>query len=557
MKARIGSIGTTFALVLILMGPFLLLHGDQSWHRDWHYFEHQAHVASLSLAEGAPADWNPWHCAGYDQAENPQSLSSSPLFVLVTLFGPGLGLRMACLLFLCLGAASMCWLLRREGLGKEACVFGGVLWGVLPFMGVHLSEGHVPFVGFALMPLALGLMKMATERGRSVPMVLLAGGVGAVLAGQLTFGGVYPFVFTTMLLGFYTLWRVSKARSAEAIIPLAVALTFGVLLGLPKILPALELMDRIPRVPLWTDSLTPSLFFDGLVSRSVDTSAVAGHPYHWPEYVFYPGLLLLALVCWGHWRERGMASKGLPALLFVLIGFLFMIGDFTLSPYRALSALPLVGDLQVPSRFAVFMLFGLVIWAAFAAETLIRSELLQKKWVLLILVLIVVENWSLSGQWLRGAPTDTQVAQGAVEAPMRVGPLQNADVRMDRAPKLRMVVSNCYEPGPMVVPPVLQGGQTLPFVRPAVPVRMEHPGQFRVQSYEPVVLSQVYRPNWRVSGGRVEASEDGLTRIIPEADEVVLEYENPARKRGLWAQLMTCVFGLGLFFWHRKRAQKA
>jgi hypothetical protein len=109
----------------------------------------------------------------------------------------------------------------------------------------------------------------------------------------------------------------------------------------------------------------------------------------------------------------------------------------------------------------------------------------------------------------------------------------------------------------MVVPPVLQGGQTLPFVRPAVPVRMEHPGQFRVQSYEPVVLSQVYRPNWRVSGGRVEASEDGLTRVIPDGAEVVLEYENPARKRGLWAQLMTCVFGLGLFFWHRKRAQKA
>ena len=550
---RLGSIGLTFVLVLILMGPLLLAGGNDSWHRDWHYFEHQAHVASLSLAEGGAPDWNPWHCGGYDQAENPQSLTASPLFVLVQIFGAGLGLRLACLIFLCVGAGSMCWFLRGEGVRKEGAIFGGVLWGVLPFMAVHLSEGHVPFAGFCLMPLALGLLKLASDKGRSLTMLLIGGGVGFVLALQLTFGGVYPLAYTGLLLGLYALWRAYTSRSADGFAALLVALGFGALFVLPKLLPAMELMERLPRVPLWTDGLSPALFVEGLVSRSVDTGPVQGHPYHWPEYVFYPGILLLMLVAWGHWKGRFLSLKAQPILLFVLVGLFLMIGDLQFGPHRLWSALPVVGDLQVPSRFALVLLFGLVIWAALAADLLMQQQRLSKTWLMLILVLVVAENWSLSAQWLRAAPTGQPVAQGVVPAPKRVGPLESADVRMDRSPALGRVVSNCYEPGPKVVPPPLQGKNEFPFVRPELSVVMEHPGRFRVQSSEPFVLGQVYRSNWVAEGGRVEPSQDGLTRVIPSGAEVTLTYENPTRKSMVWGPWLAGGLWLALFFWRRRR----
>jgi hypothetical protein len=309
----------------------------------------------------------------------------------------------------------------------------------------------------------------------------------------------------------------------------------------------------MPRAPLWEDHLDPTLFFSGLVSRSVHTSAVAGHPYHWPEYVFYPGVLLLLLVAWDRLRRVAVAPVKLPAGLFVLFGFLLMIGDFPMSPSRLLGMLPLVGDLQVPSRFAIVLLFGLVIWGAQAADHLLGSGLLGRRMAVVLLALVVAENWSLSGDWLSTAPTGEAVAGGRFAAPTMAGSMVRADITMDRAPALGRVVSNCYEPGPKVVPRSLHGDQEVAFLTPAASVAMQHPGAMTVQSDGPVVVAQAFHEHWQAEGGRVEASADGLTRVVAEGAEVRLRYQNPFRRRGLWVQLGTGLLLLGLYVVRRRK----
>ena len=202
-------------LVAALLGPFMMAAADRSWHRDWHYFQHQAHVAQMAVGVGVAPDHNPWHCAGSDQAENPQGLTTSPLFAPVFLLGPGAGLRAACLLFLLFGAAGMAWALRREGLSGPVSAAGGLLWGLCPFLVVHISEGHVPFACFALIPLALALAReayAADAAGKRAQALSWTAAAGAVMGAQLCFGGVYPFPFTCLALGLDALTRCLRGR---------------------------------------------------------------------------------------------------------------------------------------------------------------------------------------------------------------------------------------------------------------------------------------------------------------------------------------------------------
>jgi len=544
-----------------------MAQGDRSWHRDWHYFQHQAHVARAAITAGVPPDHNTWHCSGSDQAENPQGLTTSPLFAPVFVLGPGAGLRAACLLFLLLGAAGMAWALRREDLSTPAAAAGGVLWGLSPFLVVHISEGHVPFAGFALIPLALALAReayAADAAGERAHALSWAAGTGAVLGAQLCFGGVYPFPFTCLALGLDALARCARGRSLRPVSLLALMGITGFVLAFPRLLPAFDLVSRLPRPALWQDAMDIELLVRALFGRDVSTSPVPGHPYHRPEYVLYAGFAVLALAAAGAFvsaRKPAGAPRVAVGLLAVTGGWL-MLGEVALGLHRLLLPVPLLGDLQVPSRYGVLLLCGLCWRAARGADRLWRGRSWQRALAVLLFVAAAAELATLDAAWLQGAPMGHAGPSGVTPAPRDAGPFENAPHRMDHAPAEGRVVAYCYEPGPHLVPPALTGPEPVPFVRgldgATVEVSAFAPGRISLSGPAGGWAAEIAQANdarWQVVGGSRVPGRGGLLRVEAKGTRLELVYRSEGRMTGLLVQL---VLALALLVGaHRARRRRS
>ncbi|NUN12169.1 MAG: hypothetical protein HUU55_00880 [Myxococcales bacterium] len=547
--------------VVILLGAWFVADPDGAWHRDWSYFHHQAHVAIEAVWGGRPPDLNPWHCAGTDMTENPQGFTSSPLFILPLLFGPALGMRLAVLVMLAVGGAGMAWALGRQGLGKPAAMVGGLLWALTPFFSVHLSEGHVPFAGFALLPLGLALARYAEEGTDGRQWFLRTWGLGAVMGAQLTFGGVYAVSFAALLLTLDGVWRTLRTRSSRPVATVMLAGTGAALFGLPQLLPSADLMLRFPRRPVHTDRLDLSLWFDSLFSRHVGTERISGHPFDWPEYVIHPGVITLILAGFGVWvssRRRNVRSA-LPTALLVVLGGWAMLGDVSFGLDGLRRALPVIGDLRVPSRFGIFLVCGLCVLAAVAVDRALAGGGRLKCLGVILAVVAVVELWTLDIAWLRAAPTGREVVSGATEVPLTAGMLLDAPNRIALAPELRHVISNCYEPGPHFVPIAILKKEPTPFLLPDVGSGVPEvvgfvPGRMEFWAADPfsVVIAQSYHERWQSEGATVSPAPGGLMRIGSDGGFVTLTYSNPQRWWGLGGALGAAVLWLAVYV-SRKR----
>ncbi len=542
-------------LTTLCLAPLILPGAGSAWHRDWPYFEHQARVARQAVLAGTPPDLNPWHCAGTDLASNAQDLSPSPLFAAVLALGPGWGLRLAALLWLVAGAASMAWLLTLEGQRRLAAVAGGLLWAALPYLAVHLSEGHLPFAGLAFMPLALGTSlkasRAATKNGaRSLSLAL-----GAVLAAQLLWGGPYAAAFTGLALLADAGARALTTRSPTPLRPLPLAALFAGLLALPKLLPVLDLLSRFPRTPIWRDALTPALLGRALFSREVASIPVPGQPWQWPEYALYPGVSILLLAALGLlWRRRPPRPPAVSAGLLTILGAWLMLGAVPGGLWQLLEHLPIIGHLRVPSRYAILMLLGLVILAARALDRLAahpRLSLLAPALALLALL----ELGSLSAAWWRHAPTGAPLHAGPAPPPLRAGPAARAPEEMPLAPEARQVIANCYEPGPHTIPLPLQGESSIPFLQGEARITAFAPGRLTLEAAPGarLTLAQAHTENWSAQGARLSPAPGGLLAVELRSARATLRYQNPLREEGLAIALLTA---LGALLWSRRSRRR-
>ena len=136
--------------------------------------------------------------------------------------------------------------------------------------------------------------------------------------------------------------------------------------------------------------------------------------------------------------------------------------------------------------------------------------------------------------------------------PERAGELQDAPTRMDRAPDLRLVVTNCYEPGPHMIPATLAAGKDLPFLRVEpndhkAQMRGFAPGLMVVEGagsgMTEFVFAQAASENWRVKGGEKKAVAGGLLWVKAESGRAVrLQYWNSLRMQGLVIQFLVLIW---------------
>ena len=532
-----------------------LIHFHETGFGDWQQFQHQWEAAWVAVVRwGEFPLWNPFHCGGVTLFGDPQAQAYGPLFWILFPLGTTLGLKAFLILHTAIGLAGTYVLARRElGVRAPAAMLAAVVFCGSGFFAWHGSGGHSAFLPFYFAPWLL----MAWRRAIVDPRFSAA--VAAIMALVLLEGGVYPFPYFTLLLGFDAVWRLAAPREPgersgvvrAAVIAGAVALCLGAI----RLLPILETLSLYPRPTESTDSVTFAEAIAMLTAREHEYRF--GHEYVWAEYGTYIGWAAVivcaagAIVAWRRGHRKLVAGA-------VLFGALMLGHASSWHPWAILHELPPFDSLRVPSRFAVLFTFFFGLLGALALERLHEQldawrarrgvDVARRAIPLLLVALIAadvfVSNLPTIDRW-RDAPLPPEVLQ---DRHYHLLPASQYG-KYASFPALGVSNRGCYTGMEYRAAAGL-------WERDVPQVRIQGTGELRdegrtantmwaevtLEDDATVIFNQTWAPGWESSVGRLEA--DAAGRIVvhapPGEHRIVTRYV----PRELGRSLALSAFGL-------------
>jgi hypothetical protein len=338
---------------------------------DWQMIHHNWEAAFVSIARYREWPlWDPFHCGGVPILGNPESQLYAPWFWLSFLFGTTIAIKLGLIAHMALALSGMYWLARRRyQLRVTSAALAAIVWvcgGCFVWDGVG---GHATFFAFGYAP---WFSLLVHTNGSPRTNLRNAAGVAAWLVLTVFEGGTYPLPFFVLWLLLELAVRALRPGQARATLTFA-AVSFGLfaLASAVRTVPMYLALRDYPRTVANDDALGLRDLWDMLTLRS-HSWRVPGHPFVWPEYGSYIGLLSVLLALFGlrlTWR-RGLRHLALGLFVFssLLLGNL---GSF--APFTLLHRLPVYDSLRVPSRFAVFVTFYLALLAAHSCDWLWRK----------------------------------------------------------------------------------------------------------------------------------------------------------------------------------------
>ncbi|MFM8322322.1 MAG: hypothetical protein ACKOC5_15515, partial [Chloroflexota bacterium] len=315
--------------------------------------------------------WSPAILSGGPFFANPLSGAAYPPGWAALLLPLPLGLNLLAAAHLVWGGLGLYRLLRAEGLGRPAALWGGLAFAALPKLAAHFGAGHLtllyavpwtPWLLYAARRSAPG--RPGGGEALCLAMACLADPRWGALAGLVWLGWRLALDYerrSTLPPGWGRLRPLGRLLEQAAL---------AGLLAAPLLLPLLELAQRSTRSQMSAaDNLTFALPPGQLLGLLFPD--LGG--FH--EYMLYPGQMALLLVVLGaagglggrvKWRWAALAGLGLLLAL-------EPAGPF----YARLARLPLVDLLRVPSRWLFAVGLGLAAFSAHALDGLLRGEALR------------------------------------------------------------------------------------------------------------------------------------------------------------------------------------
>ena len=313
--------------------------------------------------------WNPFDCAGIPAWDHPESITASPVTLLLQPLSATATLVAWQLWHIAFGFLGM-WLLCRDDLklSRTATLFAAVVFATGPWFAGQTAGLHATMTSFEYVPLLFFLWRRAETSTEA------AIGAGGLVALMIFDGATYPLPFSVLALAVETLTRMVDRKRIRPIVTrglLAVVTAIG--LSSVRLLPLLSRLgqgdrgigdeDTVARLDtLWT-------MFTWRESNTVPLVPLQN--FQWHEYIAYLGIAGLALALVGMvfaLREREYRWTALVgAVVFVL-----MLGHFSrLAPWPLLREhVPPFNALRVGSRFRhVFVVFT-CLWTALAIDRL-------------------------------------------------------------------------------------------------------------------------------------------------------------------------------------------
>jgi len=272
-------------------------------------------------------------------------------------------------------------LLRRFGVTSAGAAFGSLAFGFGSFNFLHFM--HMNFTGIVShVPWVLLATDVALRSERRSAVATARLGIALLTASQLLQGHPQVTWMSLVVLGAYALdWLArgsagSRADRLRALVPIALSVALGFLMGAVQLLPQWEGLQRSFRAepgqgfiasyaldPINAVQLVaPYLFEDRTVGANTS------------GFAFYMGGAALPLVVWALMR-RGRLGAAWPWARFgvaiAVVAFVLALGRAG-GLYRLQELLPLVGLFRAPGRYLLLCELGLAIAAVAAFADLAR-----------------------------------------------------------------------------------------------------------------------------------------------------------------------------------------
>ncbi len=343
-------------------------------------------LKSQFLQNGVIPLWSPVILSGYPFAGNPLSGLWYPPGWLALIFPLPLGFNLVVALHLLLGGLGMYTLLRSEGLGKYASIFGALTFESMPKIFAHYGAGHLTLIyAVTWTPWLLWSgRKFLEKRGK---MYFLP----AVFLSLITLADPRWIIFAGLLWGGYVItcsyefWKeknkADPKRAANSflnkiqhlsidMLKMLGQIFLGILISSPLLSPLIEYTNLSTRNQL--NEVDLSAF-------SLPTERLLGFLYPdfggYHEYITYTGSAILLLVIFNIFR-KGKTVKEHFWLLSGFIALLFSLGSHT--PFApSLSLLPGFNLLRVPSRALFCTDLCMTVAASIMIESLFTNKILD------------------------------------------------------------------------------------------------------------------------------------------------------------------------------------
>jgi len=361
------------------------------------------HFWAESVRHGSVPLWDPYAFAGRSFIGEMQTAAFYPLHLVFALFPPNsnglLSTRLFHLYFVfthLLAAYFMFALIREMGLSRYAALLAGLCYSLGGFVGTapwpHLLESAV------WLPLQFLLMLRALQTPAPRKSLTYAALAGLTLGLSILAGGLHIVMMQAIILvtasAYYALHsRTSWSRSMGVAAVLAIT---GLAAGAVQLLPSAEYSARAIRFISGTSLPATQKIPIAYLVDSILPRTLAGYVFSWnfqgklgPGEVLSPyfGVFPLLLAIVGFWKCRDHLWVRYAAGLAVA-AFVFSLGAASLLYGLIYSLVPLLWMAREASRFLFMAHFGLVILAAFGAQTLFGEMGSAVSWTRLNRVLL-------------------------------------------------------------------------------------------------------------------------------------------------------------------------
>jgi hypothetical protein len=398
-----------WTIILFLILPFLtfpeIIFGQQTLYwtdLSWIHYPRHIFAAEEWLAGRVPL-WDPYEDTGIPLLAETQVGVLYPFSVLfLSPLSPSLELSLFILIHFTLAASFTLILARSLGMSWTASTVAGLSFGFGGFLMSQVPNLNI-MTGAVWLPLILYAV-IQTTRQRSWLIAMLA---GIPLALQILAAQPQVTFYTLVTIIGYGLYRVTadffsdnddakgKFRYAlHTILLQIIAITSGLLLAAPQLLPTLELQQRSVRqagglelltenslpLAMWLNLLLPGAFGNNVVGFK------GGDPFQ--EVFIYIGFIPLWLIFWG-WGQR--QKRDIFFFWFLLLGAVLMaMGSHTPLYEYVIQYLPGFDLFRIPSRWLMAVNLALAVLAGSGLETLRQKGVSRPALAILLLACLTL-----------------------------------------------------------------------------------------------------------------------------------------------------------------------
>ena len=298
-----------------------------------------------------------YHAGVFEFIANPE-ISLTPDFLFLNVLPNNTYFLLHWLLFFTAGFVGTVLLARKYAISSLPFVFLVVLFNFNGFISSHISEGHIQWAGYFLLPLFFYWFSDIAEDD-SAARTRAALKIALLLGVIFMNGSFHMAIWCLMLMALTLIYRRDLWR------PVGLVILIAGLIGVARLVPAAmyfppktDFVSGYPSISTLLDALT-FVYHPENPARGGSFGNLMWHEYNF--YIGYIGLVFLVAgsVEYAKARLKNVPSWWIPA---ALIMFLFAMGDvYQLIPN---SGLPFSTIERVASRFMVMPFCVLLILAA-------------------------------------------------------------------------------------------------------------------------------------------------------------------------------------------------